>query len=201
MITALLRHITDYANLQIRSIYGETDMIVGFNHNMTYRGVCFHVQTEDSGVKAPHLITLLYHGGTIISSQKTSYADILNVDNLDAVIEDLAKEQHKGMLRRLKKGEFDQRILDFGIQITPVGQPVETVETETAPAPVLVSSAPEYEAEPAVAEPEVAFPEPEDFSAADSVAPTFEETTEPQSAITDLDDLIFSYLSGDDGKE
>jgi len=33
-------------------------MIVGFNHNVTYRSVNFHVQTEDSGLKSPHLVTL-----------------------------------------------------------------------------------------------------------------------------------------------
>ena len=94
-------------------------MIVGFNHNVQYRGVGFHVQTEDSGQKNPQLVTLLYHGGTIIASQKTLYSDIIKVDNLDQVVEDLAKEQHKGMLRRLTKGEFDQRIIDFGIPLSP----------------------------------------------------------------------------------
>lgn len=167
-------------------------MIVGFNHNVTYRGVCFHVQTEDSGVKQPHLITLLYHGGTIISSQKTSYADILNVDNLEAVVEDLAKDQHKGMLRKLKNGEFDQRIIDFGIGIKP---------QESAAVPA-VESAPE----PEVKEPEVveevapvqeAAPAPEIVESATSEGSGSEESR----VSTDLDDLIFSYLSGDDGKE
>lgn len=92
-------------------------MIVGFNHNILYKGVGFHVQTEDGGLKSPSLVTLLYHGGIIVSSQKTSYADILGVDNLNQVVEDLAKEQHKGMLRRLTKGEFDSRIFELGIDI------------------------------------------------------------------------------------
>ncbi len=92
-------------------------MIVGFNHNVLYRGVGFHVQTEDSGLKSPSLVTLLYHGGIIVSSQKTSYADILGIDNLSHVVEELAKEQHKGMLRRLTKGDFDQRISELGIEI------------------------------------------------------------------------------------
>jgi len=85
-------------------------MVVGFNHNVRYREQLFHVQTEDSGLKKPHIITLLYFGGTIIASKKTSYADITRVDNLEAVVEDLMKEQHKEMLRRLKSGEFDRNI-------------------------------------------------------------------------------------------
>lgn len=121
-------------------------MIVGFNHNILYQGVGFHVQTEDGGLKSPSLVTLLYHGGIIVSSQKTSYADILGANDLNQVVEDLAKEQHKGMLRRLTKGEFDQRIRELGIEIegssaapevkeesapqdsAPAEEPVETIE-------------------------------------------------------------------------
>jgi hypothetical protein len=189
---------------------GETDMIVGFNHNVTYRGVCFHVQTEDSGIRTPHLITLLYHGGTIISSQKTSYADILNVDNLDAVIEDLAKEQHKGMLRRLKNGEFDQRIIDFGIGIEsaaqPVvvaAQPVAVAEAKPAAAPMPSAAQPASKTKPAAVALAGAgeLSEPEELDAAVIVDQTVAEPPEPESASTDLDDLIFSYLSAADGKD
>ncbi len=84
-------------------------MVVGFNHNVMYKGEVFHVQTEDSGVANPHIITLIYREGTIIASRKTSYADIIKVDNLERVVEELMKEQHKGMLRRLKHGEFDAK--------------------------------------------------------------------------------------------
>jgi len=84
-------------------------MVLGFNHNVMYKGEVFHVQTEDSGVATPHIITLLYRGGVILASKKTSYADILKIENLDAVVEELMKDQHKEMMRRLKSGEFDQR--------------------------------------------------------------------------------------------
>ncbi|ACM19726.1 hypothetical protein Geob_1366 [Geotalea daltonii FRC-32] len=87
-------------------------MVGGFNHNIKYKGEIFHVQTEDSGIANPHIITLLYRGGTILASIKTSYADIIKVDNLEQVVEDLMKEQHKDMMRRLKSAEFDQRIFN-----------------------------------------------------------------------------------------
>jgi hypothetical protein len=77
-----------------------------------YKGKVFHIQTEDSGINNPHIITLLYRGGTIISSKKTSYADIIKVDNLEQVVEELMKDQHKDMLRNLKAGKFDERAFD-----------------------------------------------------------------------------------------
>ena len=84
-------------------------MVLGFNHNIQYKGEIFHIQTEDSGIATPHIITLLYRGGTIIASKKTSYADIIKADNLEQVVEELMKDQHKEILRRLKSGEFDER--------------------------------------------------------------------------------------------
>ena len=82
-------------------------MVVGFNHNFRYKGEVYHVQTEDGGLKSPNIITLLYKGGTILASKKTSYADITKADHLEKVVEELMKEQHREMLRRLKSGDLD----------------------------------------------------------------------------------------------
>ena len=106
-------------------------MVLGFNHNIQYKGEIFHIQTEDSGVETPHIITLLYRGGTIISSKKTSYADIIKVDNLEKVVEDLMKDQHKEMLRRLKSGEFDKKA--FGRTSSLPQESVEDSRTSSLP--------------------------------------------------------------------
>jgi hypothetical protein len=82
-------------------------MIPGFNHNVRYKGILYHVQTEDSGADNPVITTLLYKSGTILSSKRTSYSDILNSDKMEEVVKDIMKEQHKLMLHDLKNGEFD----------------------------------------------------------------------------------------------
>ena len=175
-------------------------MIVGFNHNILYRGVGFHVQTEDGGLKSPSLVTLLYHGGIIVTSQKTSYADILKVDNLNQVVEDLAKEQHKGMLRRLTKGEFDERILALGIKIEGAAStPAEVSEVASEePFPVPLPEIDDTEEEkvpPAAAEEpllgeelEELEPVPLDSPEAPDGEPRPVEESEPLTAATD-DDL------------
>lgn len=187
-------------------------MIVGFNHNVNYRGVGFHVQTEDSGIKNPQLVTLLYHGGTIIASQKTVYADILKVDNLDQVVEDLAKEQHKGMLRRLTKGEFDQRIIDLGIPLGPSGgggqkdqAPSPLSEAQVRPA-ARPASATQATADAVVEKP---APQPATSGAERQESgvepvkiveePVIDKFRKPKPAAEQsLDDLIFAYLTGAD---
>jgi hypothetical protein len=81
--------------------------VTGFNHNIKHKGRVYHVQTEDSGVSNPHIITHLFVGGNILASKKTSYADILNAENLAEVVRELMEEQHKEMLRNLINGVYD----------------------------------------------------------------------------------------------
>jgi hypothetical protein len=82
-------------------------MLSGFNTNVRHRGLLLHVQTEDSGRLHPHIITHLYHGGTILSSEKSEYGDRLDADDLVGQVRGLMEAQHKAMLRRLTRGELD----------------------------------------------------------------------------------------------
>lgn len=82
----------------------------GFNHNVTYAGQTFHVQTEDSGLRAPHITTVLFAGGNIITSIRQSYADKITVPNVGPLVVKLMQQQHKAMLRNLKAGRFDALI-------------------------------------------------------------------------------------------
>jgi len=85
-------------------------MLSGFNTNIRHRGVLFHVQSEDSGRDYPHIITHLYHGGTILVSQKSSYAERLGEERLSEVVRELMERQHKALLKRLCARDFDDLI-------------------------------------------------------------------------------------------
>jgi hypothetical protein len=85
-------------------------MLSGFNTNVSHRSLLFHVQSEDSGRKHPHIITHLYHRGTILASEKSSYAERLGTEDLPEVVKDLMEKQHKAVLRRLVSGQFDALI-------------------------------------------------------------------------------------------
>jgi hypothetical protein len=89
-------------------------MITGSNTNVRHRGKLFHVQTEDSGRSNPHVISHLYCGGTIFASEKTRYADLLDLESetLTKDVRALIEEQHKEMLKRLKRGDYDELIAE-----------------------------------------------------------------------------------------
>jgi len=137
-------------------------MITGANTNVRHRGVVYHVQTEDSGRANPRIISHLYHGGTILSSEKTSYADeIETTDDLETLVRSLIEAQHKEMVRRLKAGEFDPTIAERlsgdpladtgGLAETPTPMP-EDVPLQQPPAPPAAEAAAEPAAERAFGE-------------------------------------------------
>ena len=82
--------------------------LLGYNNNVRHKNRVFHIQTEDSGIKHPHIITHLFmDGGRILKSVKTSYAEHVGKDKLGDVVRQMMKEQHKAMFRALRDGEFD----------------------------------------------------------------------------------------------
>ena len=172
-------------------------MVVGFNHNFRYKGEVYHIQTEDGGLKSPNIVTLLYRGGTILASKKTTYADIAKVDNLEQVVEELMKEQHKGMLRKLKAGEFDAVIERFESggkagAVEPAGVAAEAPAADSAAAAV----APEPATAPAAAKPAPTTP-PAPGAAAEPQKPAPPVSPSP-TVETSLDEVILSYLMGEE---
>jgi predicted ThiF/HesA family dinucleotide-utilizing enzyme len=95
-------------------------MRTGYNSNHGHRGVNFHIQTEDSGRARPHVITHLFHGGTILASEKADYSDRLESPRLEEDVKALMENQHKDMLRRLVGGELDALIGErLGAEVFP----------------------------------------------------------------------------------
>ena len=85
---------------------GKRSPILGFNHNVRYRGLIFHVQTEDSGIATPHLFTHLFHTGVIVSTRKLVY----DAGSAEESIKSLMQAQHKAVLKDLRRGHFDDKI-------------------------------------------------------------------------------------------
>jgi len=82
--------------------------LLGFNNNVRHRGRIFHIQTEDSGVKSPRIVTHLFaDGGRIVKTLRTDYSEHVGREDMAPVVRRLMKEQHKGMFIALRAGELD----------------------------------------------------------------------------------------------
>ncbi len=106
--------------------------ILGYNHNVRYRGIVFHVQTEDSGLSNPHVFSHLFHGGVIISTRKLVY----DPDATEEVVKSLMQAQHKAVMKELKNMVFDEKIdvyLAGTVGLLPRGQGKTAEGTQPSP--------------------------------------------------------------------
>jgi hypothetical protein len=81
-------------------------VITGFNTDVKYRGLVYHVQTEDKGKVNPLIETLIYKGGEILASRRLPYAELVRDADTEAAIGRLMEEQHKAMILEVKRGRF-----------------------------------------------------------------------------------------------
>src|SRR3954469_2000083 len=82
--------------------------LLGFNNNVRHKGRVFHIQTEDSGVRHPHVITHLFaDGGRILKTTKTSYTEHIGQASMAETVRAMMQEQHKSMFIALRDGQFD----------------------------------------------------------------------------------------------
>ena len=82
-------------------------MITGFNTDIKHNEKVYHVQTEDKGVGNPYIESLVYVGGEILASKKTSYAEQLKTGVDEKWIGGLMEQQHRTMIAAIKRGRFD----------------------------------------------------------------------------------------------
>ena len=135
--------------------------LLGYNNNVRHKNRVFHIQTEDSGVNHPHIITHLFmDGGRILKSVKKSYAEHVGVEGMSETVRGLMKEQHKAMFIALRDGQFDS-LVDGGSPPKPPAASAADAAAAAAPvaapavappaAPVVVVPAPVAHAAAAVA--------------------------------------------------
>lgn len=182
-------------------------MITGCNTNIRHRERIFHVQTEDSGRANPHIISHVYCGGTIVGSRKQDYSDAVELPDLDREVRSRIEQQHKAMLKALRRGEFDDAIAErladrpgnataserevsgssirpttaegAGASAAPEGQAGSTTGSVTKP---------QIDADPSSLTEQPASP---DKVARSSARPVFGESDEAQKP---LDEVILEYL-------
>lgn len=82
-------------------------MITGFNTDIKHNEKVYHIQTEDKGLQNPYIESLVYVGGEILASKKTSYAEQLKTGVDEKWISGLMEQQHRTMIAAIKRGRFD----------------------------------------------------------------------------------------------
>jgi hypothetical protein len=131
--------------------------LLGFNNNVRHRGRIFHIQTEDSGVKFPRLVTHLFaDGGRIVRTTRTDYSEHLEKSDMASVVRGMMKDQHKAMFAALRAGDMDPLLENVCGPLDPVkskaaeAAPDPTAKNDLATARVVVGAVPKVLDEPSL---------------------------------------------------
>lgn len=86
---------------------GNRKVISGFNTDVKFDDVVYHVQTEDKGLKSRLIVSLVYDRGTILASRRSSYDDIANGTFDEKVVAERLQKQHKLICAAVKAGRIN----------------------------------------------------------------------------------------------
>jgi hypothetical protein len=110
-------------------------VIAGFNTDVEFDGVVYHVQTEDKGLSAKKIISLVYDGGTILASKRTPYDDLANGNFDEKILAERVNKQHKLICAAVRAGRIAE---------------LKQMTAKAAAAQVTAAASPEAVPEPAI---------------------------------------------------
>jgi hypothetical protein len=85
-------------------------VITGFNTDVEFDGVTYHVQTEDKGLETPIILTLVYDRGTILASKRQGYEELFEGGFDEKALAAKLKRQHGLICAAIRKGQIGKLI-------------------------------------------------------------------------------------------
>lgn len=82
-------------------------MITGYNTDVRHNNRVFHIQTEDKGEATPEIESMIYVGGEILATRRTSYAKAIQGGRDDRVVQEILERQHRTLIAAIQRGRFD----------------------------------------------------------------------------------------------
>ncbi|MBK9162832.1 MAG: hypothetical protein IPM21_02765 [Acidobacteria bacterium] len=167
-------------------------MISGFNTDIEFEGVVYHVQTEDKGLERPIILSLVYIGGTILAAKRSPYDDLVKKGFDEKALEERLNRQHRLIcaaikagriedLKRMSAGEPAIATNGGGVMPEPIAKPFDPFEARDNGIPIPM---PDVEAD-VFADPLIEIEE----LFIDAVEVVEEPTEVPESAVAVVSDL------------
>jgi hypothetical protein len=130
-------------------------VITGFNTDIDYNGVTYHVQTEDKGLETPLILSLVYNRGTILASKRSPYNDLLLGDFNEKELAERLQRQHKLICAAIRAGRIED--------LKKMNGKNGAKKQEAPPVPVVEAKTAVEAKAPSVVETKV-FPDPSESS-------------------------------------
>jgi hypothetical protein len=82
-------------------------VITGYNTDVEFEGIVYHVQTEDKGLDTPVILSLVYSGGAILASKRAPYDDLVARGFDETVLAARLQRQHKLICAAVHAGRIE----------------------------------------------------------------------------------------------
>jgi hypothetical protein len=118
-------------------------MLTGFNTDVEWEGVTYHVQTEDKGLANPIILSLIYKRGTILAARRTPYNELITEGEMvdTARLTKAIEKQHFTILAAIKAGKLEQLIKKLNSESQAARESAESDQTSTEDAVANAASA------------------------------------------------------------
>jgi hypothetical protein len=82
-------------------------VITGYNTDVEYDGVVYHVQTEDKGLRTPLILSLVYVKGEILAAKRAPYDDLIAGGFDEKILVQRLERQHKLICAAVHAGRIE----------------------------------------------------------------------------------------------
>ena len=135
-------------------------MITGYNTDVEYDGVVYHVQTEDKGLQTPIILSLVYVGGAILASKRAPYDDLITSGFDKQILAERLQRQHKLICAAVHAGRIEELKRMGERETPPAAVRDEPKPVEEPPPPAEEPPPPAEEPPPRIEEPPPPAEEP-----------------------------------------
>lgn len=104
-------------------------MISGFNTDIEYESIVYHVQTEDKGLETPFLLSLVYTGGEVLAAKRSPYDDLIKAGFEETILVERLQKQHRLICAAIKQGRVED------LKRMTARDPIEATVTKLAAQP------------------------------------------------------------------
>lgn len=81
--------------------------MTGLSAQIQRKGLTYYVQTQDAGLQAKYIESLIYRSGKLLTSRKTIYTSYLGSPDFKAKFDQIMNQQHTNVLKEIAEGKFD----------------------------------------------------------------------------------------------
>jgi hypothetical protein len=79
----------------------------GYDTRVDFKGEAYIVQTQDKGLGAQYIESLIYKSGRLLASRRAFYTAFLGLPDAADRIGRMMEEQHKTILGQIVEGRYD----------------------------------------------------------------------------------------------